>query len=153
MAKTPHVQLLRAVGVMLTCLHVWLSSDDISSHQKHGKNLGIYITDMLCCSCIQPSLRGEEHRLDLREWQKSSLRFLLLVTGIVTYPMAIRRWWQRWAMKWRKPWGWGWSKSRPLTLPWWGWNWTSIYKRKCRHVFFLTCRNSWNITLYLPISF
>ena len=70
--KMACVQMLRAVAIMWG--HKWLLPDDISCHQKRCKNLlGIYITDMLCHSCVKWSLRREECRPDSRKWRKLSL--------------------------------------------------------------------------------
>ena len=76
--KMACVQMLRAVAIMWS--HKWLLPDDISCHQKRCTNLlGIYITDMLCHSCVKRSLLREECRPDSRKWQKLSLLMCLLL--------------------------------------------------------------------------
>ena len=58
MAKTAHVQMLRAVGVMWACQ--WLSSDDISKHNKRRKNLIINLRHRQALVLTRPAvLLGE----------------------------------------------------------------------------------------------
>lgn len=51
--------------------------------------LWIYITDILCCSGIQPSLLREEHRPDVREWQELNLGAWYTITIVATVPSLL----------------------------------------------------------------